>query len=416
MEKLEFHRYASIFPMVDTRSKEFIALCDSLLKDGNKIPILLYQGQILDGRTRYMAKQEMPAIELLPYETFTGDDQQALAVALALNNERRNLNPSQRALSAWYYARARVDLTPAAKQDQEAMKVFRANEKYIKIVAKLMKEERSNPNVKHLLHGIESGEASCKDALDIFNLVKEKDWVSASVDEGQRKDFIKEGREYKREENKRVKNAQDAGMVREKSNEAIARGEGLLYGVVLIDPPAEMTADDIRAIDVPVVADSMVFLWSTPCQLADRIEILTGWGFTFNIAYVNYLNDIEDADLLLLGVKGNGVTIDKPMVIAKSTTSKERHPLVFKQGITAMFPQMPKFDMFGSAKNTKAWMHGIEYKAETKPKPEGKGNRSNRRSKQSTNSGRKMDIDDAVTGPPDDVEPNIQSSTGETIQ
>ena len=59
-------------------------------------PIWLYEGQILDGRNRYRACQELG----IPCPTRVYEGQEPLAFNLSLNLHRRHLNESQRAMVA----------------------------------------------------------------------------------------------------------------------------------------------------------------------------------------------------------------------------------------------------------------------------------------------------------------------------
>ncbi len=50
---LEFHEYADIFPLLE--GQEFDELKQSIAAGGQREPIRLYNGKILDGRNRYRA-------------------------------------------------------------------------------------------------------------------------------------------------------------------------------------------------------------------------------------------------------------------------------------------------------------------------------------------------------------------------
>jgi len=88
-------------------------------------------------------------------------------------------------------------------------------------------------------------------------------------------------------------------------------------------------------------------------------------------------------------------------------------PTQYAEAIAETY-KVPILSMLNPQVKHKGTNWDYEPAIETETKVTRKGS-SKRKSKQSTNSGRKVDIDDAVTGPSDDVEPNIQSSIGETI-
>src|ERR1041385_5743384 len=92
--KLEFHPIASLFPMMD--DDELAELADDIRDQGQREPIILHEGKILDGRNRYLAC-ERAAVEPI-VENFSGDD--PLAFVVSLNLIRRHLSESQRAMVA----------------------------------------------------------------------------------------------------------------------------------------------------------------------------------------------------------------------------------------------------------------------------------------------------------------------------
>ena len=94
----EVHALAMLMPEQD--ADERLALQDSIDRNGLRNPIVLYEGQILDGRHRYAACQELPDVQGLRFETFEGTYDEALEYVLDTNMVRRHLNPSQKAVIA----------------------------------------------------------------------------------------------------------------------------------------------------------------------------------------------------------------------------------------------------------------------------------------------------------------------------
>ena len=93
---LSFHRYANLFPMMG--EDEFASLVENIKAHGLRDKIWLYQGQVLDGRNRYLACEK--ASVMPQFQTFTGDEQQAIEAVLSWNLERRHLNAGQKAMIA----------------------------------------------------------------------------------------------------------------------------------------------------------------------------------------------------------------------------------------------------------------------------------------------------------------------------
>ncbi len=91
---MNFHPYANLFPMMS--ESELSDLADDIQKNGQREPIWLLSGQILDGRNRYRACQAV-GIEPITLD-YEGDD--PLAFVVSLNLKRRHLTESQRAMVA----------------------------------------------------------------------------------------------------------------------------------------------------------------------------------------------------------------------------------------------------------------------------------------------------------------------------
>ena len=92
IQEYEPHPYANIFPLPHSESPEYLDLCASLRDNTMLVPITLYQGRILDGRTRYRAYREHPNEINLKTHEFIGTDEEALNYSLAMNNDRRHMN------------------------------------------------------------------------------------------------------------------------------------------------------------------------------------------------------------------------------------------------------------------------------------------------------------------------------------
>src|SRR5262245_47124229 len=56
-KKYEFHPLADLFPLLEGPAME--ALVDDVRERGQQEPVWLYEGQILDGRNRYLACQRL---------------------------------------------------------------------------------------------------------------------------------------------------------------------------------------------------------------------------------------------------------------------------------------------------------------------------------------------------------------------
>lgn len=84
---MEIHEVANIFPMMN--EEQYAVLLNSIKKKGQKIPIWVYQGKIIDGRNRYKACQELG---IKPKIQEWDGDGSLVEFIMALNLERRDLS------------------------------------------------------------------------------------------------------------------------------------------------------------------------------------------------------------------------------------------------------------------------------------------------------------------------------------
>lgn len=175
-DDLEFHDYAQLFPLIV--GDEYQALLDDIDTNGQREPIVLYEGKILDGRNRYRVSKDL-LIEPCT-EEFTGED--ALGYVLSLNLYRRQLTVAQRALIAAELSSLRgssaitVDLEQAAGQELEAAKM--AVEQAAKVLGISPRSFSSACKVvrdgtQELLDAVKAGEVSVSAAEQVAKLSKE---------------------------------------------------------------------------------------------------------------------------------------------------------------------------------------------------------------------------------------------------
>lgn len=83
---MKHHPIADVWPMMDESKLQELA--DDIRKNGQLVPVWLYEGKILDGRNRWAACQ-IAGVEPKTKE-YTGDEPTAFAVAM--NDRRRHMN------------------------------------------------------------------------------------------------------------------------------------------------------------------------------------------------------------------------------------------------------------------------------------------------------------------------------------
>ncbi len=109
---IDFHDAANIFPM---DAEHLDALAADIKKNGQQVPVEIFNNKIIDGRRRYMACR---AAGIKP-QTRDVSPADPIAYVLSLNLHRRHLSPTQLAMVG---ARAREQYDKAAKERQQVRK------------------------------------------------------------------------------------------------------------------------------------------------------------------------------------------------------------------------------------------------------------------------------------------------------
>jgi len=90
---VEFHEFCLMFPNAD--KEDFDGLVEDIALNGLLEPIMLFEGKILDGRSRYLACKETNTPPT--FMPFTGDSDEAYSYVVSKNLHRRHLTNVQRA-------------------------------------------------------------------------------------------------------------------------------------------------------------------------------------------------------------------------------------------------------------------------------------------------------------------------------
>jgi ParB-like chromosome segregation protein Spo0J len=93
-DNLEAHELANLLPMIDDLN--FANLRADIEKNGILEPILIFEGQILDGRNRYRAAKQVGRLTPTKFKTFEGDYAAAEAYVFSTNFLRRQMTAAQK--------------------------------------------------------------------------------------------------------------------------------------------------------------------------------------------------------------------------------------------------------------------------------------------------------------------------------
>jgi hypothetical protein len=148
---LPHHEFSKLFPMIE--GEQFDGLVKDIRENGQREPIILHQGAILDGRNRFAACVDA-GVEP-SFEEFTGTD--PLAFVISRNLHRRHLDESQRAMVAAGLANLsrggdRSKAPIGGLSDAQAAKALNVGERSVER-AKVVRRE----GVPELVKAVEAG-------------------------------------------------------------------------------------------------------------------------------------------------------------------------------------------------------------------------------------------------------------------
>jgi len=161
---LEYHSISEIFPLLP--DEELKELAEDIGENGLRVPILIYEGKILDRRNRYRAMQLIPdyleegCLDQEEYREYLPEvDGDPTKHILSLNLHRRHLDESQRAMVAARLANSRQgERTDLSEPSANLRKVSQVE------AAELVKvSPRSVTSAKKVL---ESGDSELVAAVD----------------------------------------------------------------------------------------------------------------------------------------------------------------------------------------------------------------------------------------------------------
>ncbi|WP_262965149.1 MT-A70 family methyltransferase [Methylobacter psychrophilus] len=325
------HPIAELFPLMS--GAEFLELKEDIKAHGLLIPIILYEGLILDGRNRFKACQETD----IPIRTVEYTGLNPVSDVISMNLKRRHLNSDQRACIA-------VDALPffeaeAKKRQVEAGKLYGENhpqEVSQKIGKALVTDGTKQKNkVNHAncasqqaaeqfstnRQYVDDAKKLKAENRELFEQIK-----SGSVKLIQAKREIKEtNRESARQENRKkiIANMEDKPIME----------LDIRFPTIVIDPPWDwgdegdkdqlgrakpdyhtLSFEELMALPVNNLAmpDAHIYLWITNRSLPKGFDLLKQWGFRYitcitwvkpSFGMGNYFRG--QTEQVLFGVKGS---------------------------------------------------------------------------------------------------------------
>lgn len=294
MARLTFHPLAEIFPLMT--GADFDALVHDIADYGQREPILLYDGQIIDGRNRYNACLELGLVP--ETEEWQGDESELLPLIISLNLHRRHLNESQRAMIAAKVANMPLggatyrsaNLQTDGVSQASAADMFNVSERSVASAKKV--QEQAAPQVAQAvqqgLMPVSVGAKLADKPADFQQAVAQRVQNGASPSDAIR-------------ETAREALVDDLEDTKHREAKAI---QGV-YDVVVIDPPwpmekierderpnqsefdyPTMKEDELKQLAIPCADNCHVWVWTTQKYLPMALRLLPAWGLKYVCVFV----------------------------------------------------------------------------------------------------------------------------------
>ena len=358
------HPAATLFPMMDAEALQ--ALADDIREHGQREPVILYHGAVLDGRNRLLAC-ELAGVEPRFVTRTDAEVGDPIDFVLSLNKHRRHLEPPQLATLSVRVSAAYA--VAAAERARIAGEVGRETRWASNGPSLAHPAPTQDNNARSLVQAAKQVGAGINATATMAAVLRDAPEVFAAVDRGliatvtdakaaaalpkaQRAEFMQRVETGGEERTAALKQLRapavlaEAKAIRNERGEArrtermetlaaIATGNRGLdgvgtYPVIFADPPwrydyAEtdnraienqyptMPIEDICALPVASIAtdDCVLFLWATSPKLIEALDVVKAWGFTYKTCMVWAKDKIgmgyyarQQHELLLIATRG----------------------------------------------------------------------------------------------------------------
>ncbi|MGU2418772.1 MT-A70 family methyltransferase [Ralstonia mannitolilytica] len=362
------HAAANLFPAMN--DAEFEEFKEDIRQNGQQVPILVQNGQLIDGRHRYRACCELgiePKVEEVPA------DQPIERLVISLNQHRRHLIESQRAMIAARLANISLggnQHTGGLSQQQAAddLDVSVASVQRAKSVLVRGTDE--------LIQAVDAGKVDVSNGADLAKLPQPSQRkVMSDVEKG----ILKEAKEIRKAiAAERREQCLAALAVKRANSKPLDPTKGP-FSVVLADPPwnylseaqlgyTTMTLEEICQIPVNELAaeDAVLFLWCSASLPQEALDVIKAWGFTFKTQAI--WNKVHPGmgsyfriqhEHLMIATRGNVPevpgTVRFASVFEEKRREHSRKPDFAYEMIEAMYPELNKIELFCRGEPRTGW-------------------------------------------------------------
>lgn len=283
------HPVADIFPRMT--AAEYSALRDDIKANGQREPIWVFDGQIIDGRHRAQACEEIgiePAVR-----EYDGDESGLVGFVVSLNLHRRHLDESQRAMVAGKLAnlpahRPAGSAPIGAVTQDSAAELLNVGRRSVQRAREVL-----DNGAPELVAAVERGEVSVSAAASVAEAPKDR---QVEIVARGRDEILAAAKQIRTEHAER-RRVELAALKSERPPLPDGRFE-----TIVIDPPWEMqkierdvrpnqvafdyptmNEAELATFDVPAIAadDCHLFCWTTHKHLPMALRLLESWGFRY---------------------------------------------------------------------------------------------------------------------------------------
>ncbi|WP_431289718.1 MT-A70 family methyltransferase [Burkholderia cepacia] len=354
------HPAAHLFPAMN--DSEFDEFKEDIRQNGQQVPILVQNGQLIDGRHRYRACCEL-GIEPKVEEVAAGQSIERLIVSL--NQHRRHLSDGQRAMIAGRLANISLggnQHTGGVSQQQAA------DDLHVSVASVLRAKSVLKNGADELIQAVDAGQVDVSNAAEIAKLPQPSQRKVLSVIDT---DILKQAKAIRQVlTDERRKQRLSEIEAKRANNKPLDPTMGQ-YSVILADPPWDymgelavgyptMTLDEICAMPVSELAteDAVLFLWCSASLMQEALDVIKAWGFTFKTQAV--WNKVHAGmgsyfriqhEHLMIATRGNVPEVPYgarvPSVLEEPRREHSRKPDCVYEMIEMMYPELDnKIELF----------------------------------------------------------------------
>lgn len=377
---MKIHPIAKLFPPMSPQ--EFAALKADIKQHGLSEPILVWKGQIVDGKDRWRACNELGVQPV--YRQWESEESPERYV-VSMNVMRRHLPAAVRALLAAKLARIPKGGNQHASQEAsmsqaEAAARFKVSRSSVQR-AKTIEES----GIAGLQKALMTGKITLADAAVVATWRKSEQAFLVKCSKVARCSDLAEMRDAAQKNAAKLSNT-SAPLPDRK------------FSVILADPPWNygsqsmppsrvaphghyLTASTESIAALPIqdraLDNAVLFLWVPSSLIPDGLKVMEAWGFKYitSAVWVKRRHVVtpgpflQKHEPLLIGKRGKGLPkpAKQPMSVIEDHEGKLAHsqkPAVVHNMIDAMYPGHPKLELFArrAPPGWEAWGNELEKK------------------------------------------------------